>query len=73
MTNHICILLHIRCRHSSVEIMQFLRKGGTSIEIYEDGAEYECNVLFLWSRKNNSVIDGAKRHATEGFEEMEAG
>ena len=37
--------------------MNFLRKSGTSVEIDNDGLEYECNILFLWSKKNNSVTD----------------
>ena len=45
--------------------MNFLRKSGTSIEIDNDGLEYECNVLFLWSKKNNSIVDTVKRQTTE--------
>ena len=45
--------------------MDFLRKSGTSIEIGSDDSEYECNVLFLWTKKDKTVIDTVKRHTSE--------
>ena len=45
--------------------MNFLRKSGTSIEIGSDDSDYECNVLFLWTKKNKTVIDTVKRHTSE--------
>ena len=45
--------------------MDFLRKSGTSIEIGMDDSEYECNVLFLWTKKDKTVIDTVKRHTSE--------
>ena len=45
--------------------MQYLRKSGTSISIFDEDMDYGCNVLFLWSKKNHSVVDAVKRHATE--------
>lgn len=54
-----------RCQYDGGEIMNFLRKSGTSIEIDSDDLEYECNVLFLWTKKNKTVIDTVKRHTSE--------
>ena len=45
--------------------MNFLRKSGTSIEIDSEDVEYECNVLFLWTRKNKTVVDNVKRRTTD--------
>ena len=59
------ILLINRCQYSGDEIMNFLRKSGTSIEIDSEDLEYECNVLFLWTKKNKTVIDTVKRHTSE--------
>ena len=45
--------------------MNFLRKSGTSIEIDSDDLEYECNVLFLWTKKNKTIVDTVKRQTSE--------
>ena len=54
-----------RCQYDGPEIMNFLRKSGTSVEIDNDDLEYSCNILFLWTKKNNSAIDTVKRHTSE--------
>lgn len=60
-----CGVVYNRCQYDGGEIMNFLRKSGTSIEIDSDDLEYECNVLFLWTKKNKTVIDTVKRHTSE--------
>jgi len=60
-----CEVVYNRCQYDGGEIMNFLRKSGTSIEIDSDDLEYECNILFLWTKKNKTVIDTVKRHTSE--------
>lgn len=60
-----CSTVFNRCQYNGGELMNFLRKSGTSVEIDSDDMEYECNVLFLWSKKNKTVIDTVKRHTAE--------
>jgi len=60
-----CGVVFNRCQYSGDAIMDFLRKSGTSIEIGSDDSEYECNVLFLWTKKDKTVIDTVKRHTSE--------
>ena len=64
-TLYLIIYPYHRCQYDGGEIMNFLRKSGTSIEIDSDDLEYECNVLFLWTKKNKTVIDTVKRHTSE--------
>jgi len=59
-----CGVVYNRCQYDGGEIMNFLRKSGTSIEIDSDDLEYECNVLFLWTKKNKTVVDTVKRQAS---------
>lgn len=60
-----CEVVFNRCQYDGGEIMNFLRKSGTSIEIDSEDMEYECNVLFLWTRKNKTVDDNVKRRTTD--------
>ena len=65
LVNFIWIATIYRCQYDGGEIMNFLRKSGTSIEIDSEDMEYECNVLFLWTRKNKTVVDNVKRRTTD--------
>lgn len=60
-----CGVVYNRCQYDGGEIMNFLRKSGTSIEIDSDDLEYECNVLFLWTKKNKTIVDTVKRQTSE--------
>ena len=50
------------------DLLTLLRQSGTSIEVPATD-QYECTVLFLWSRKKKSPGDKNSGNETKGGDE----